>query len=114
MPDAHPPRAALAKLLGTLTTGEAVPQPEDEPWDETIRRLLSEQIIELTEETWFYYLEVLPPKLHRGGWFAFAEGQEQLTLFWRRHGQHFARRLTWEQTFQLCDATGLRRDYGCV
>ena len=78
---------SLANVFQRLTTGDSVPQPENEPWDETIRRLQSERIIEVTEETWFYFLEVLPPKLHYGSWFAFAEGQEELTLFWRRHGR---------------------------
>ena len=109
-PIASPP---LPTLLHTLATGDILARPEEEPWADMIRRICSGQIAEVTEETWFYFLEVLPPKLHRGSWFAFAEGQEELKFFWRRQGRHYARQLTWEQTFQLCEATGLRKDYGC-
>lgn len=104
-------RAALAPLLQTLMDGNVLAQPDDEPWADTIARLHSGHIVEVTEETWDYFLEVLPPKLQRGSWFAFAEGQEELTLFWVRQECFYARRLTWEQTFQLCDATGRPREY---
>lgn len=109
--DAPIPRAALTALLHTLTDGNVLAQPDDEPWADTIARLHSGRIVEVTEETWDYFLDVLPPKLQRGSWFAFAEGQEELTIFWQRQGRFFARRLSWEQTFQLCDAAGRPREY---
>ena len=95
--------------------GETVKaQAEHEEWEQTIERThVTGRVHEITEETWFYFLEVLPPKLLRGRWFAFAEGQEPLTIFWRRNGIHYCRRLTEEETDRVCAASGLPRNYGC-
>ena len=113
-PHAQAAGETLNELLTSLTTGvPAVEQPDDEPWPDVIARLQVEgRIAEFTEEVWYYFLEVLPPKLLRGSWFAFAEGQEPLKMFWRRQGKHYVRQLTWEETHRLCDATGLPKDYG--
>ena len=73
---------------------------------------VADRIAQITEETWYWFLEVLPPKLHGGSWFAFAEGQEPLKIFCRQRGQHFCRQLTWEETWRVCEASGLPRDYG--
>lgn len=55
-------------------------------------------VCEVDEETYFYFLEVLPPQLMEGGFFCFAEGLEPYMLFWRRTGQFYARQLTWDET----------------
>jgi hypothetical protein len=104
----------LKELLMSLSTGSPIAeQPEEERWPDMIGRLQVEgRIAEVSEEVWFYFLEVLPPKLLRGSWFCFAEGQEPLKLFWRKQGRFFGRQLTWEETNRLCNATGLSKDYG--
>ncbi len=90
-------------------------QPEEEEWHATVERLSSAgRIAEITEETWFHFLEVLPPKLHCGRAFAFAEGQEPLRLFWHRRGKYYGRQLTQEETNRVCDLTGLPRHYGSL
>jgi len=68
-----------------------------EDWQEFIRVMHSGQPFEVDEEMWEYWLEVLPPVLmnkeitfmpgHEGHPvkvdFGFAEGNEQVTVFWR-------------------------------
>ena len=116
MPESDPPATGetLEDLLRSLTTGVPISeQPDGEQWPNVIARLQVEgRIAEISEEVWYYFLEVLPPKLLRGSWFAFAEGQEPLKLFWRKQGRHYGRQLTWDETHRLCDATGLPKDYG--
>jgi hypothetical protein len=58
-------------------------------------------VCEVGEETYFYYLELLPPQLIDGGFFCFAEGSEPYTLFWRRQGRYFAKQLTPTETSRL-------------
>ena len=53
------------------------------------------------EETYYYFLEVLPPQYQNGNVFAFAEGTEELRVFWRSKGQYFCRQLTWDETVIL-------------
>ncbi|MBI3468319.1 MAG: hypothetical protein HY000_35395 [Planctomycetes bacterium] len=117
MPEPEQPLSAggnLKGLLASLTIGAPIAElPEDEEWPAVITRLHVEgRIAEITEETWYYFLEVLPPKLLRGSLFAFAEGQEPLKLFWRKAGRYYGRQLTWDETCKLCKATGLPKDYG--
>jgi hypothetical protein len=86
--------------------------PDNEDWSGLIQRIsVPGQINEITEETYFYFLEVLPPRLFNGNQFCFAEGSEPLRLFWRRKGRHFCRQLTWDETRHVCDASGLPREY---
>jgi hypothetical protein len=70
------------------------------------------RIHEITEEFSLYFLDVLPPKIHGGWWFAFADGQEPLTIFWQSAGKRYCRRLTDDETARLCNASGLPPDYG--
>ena len=113
-PDEPATGKTLEALLRSLTTGVPTAEyVENEEWPNVIARLQVEgRIAEISEEVWYYFLEVLPPKLLRGSWFAFAEGQEPLKLFWRKQGRRYGRQLTWDETHRLCDATGLPKDYG--
>ena len=52
----------------------------------------------IDEETYLYFLEVLPPKFMQKGLFAFAEGAEELRLFWRSGGEFFCRQLSWDES----------------
>ena len=59
-------------------------------------------ICAIDEETYDYFLEVLPPK-YQGHGFAFAEGAEPLRYFWHTTPlQFFCRQLTWDETRQFC------------
>lgn len=113
MPESNGRRGGFSALYRDLTIGDAVPRPEPEEWGDTIERIhVTGRINEVTEETYWYFLEVLPPKMMRSNFFAFAEGQEPLTLFWESNGKHFCRRLTEEETTRFCEASGLSKNYG--
>ena len=64
-------------------------------------------VCEVDEETYFYYLEVLPPQLMLGGCFGFAEGASPYVLFWRRGGRFFVRQLTMGETADLATRAGI-------
>ena len=92
---------------------ETIALPEQEEWKELIERItVPGRINEITEVTYWYFLEVLPPRIFNGNEFCFAEGEEPLRLFWHCRGRYFCRQLTWEETHRICDASGLPRDYG--
>jgi len=42
---------------------------------------------EIDEEAYFWFLEVLPPRIMTGSFFCFAEGMEPFRLFWKSDGQ---------------------------
>ena len=105
---------SLARVYADLKDCSDVTElPEEEDWPALIQRIsVPGRINEITEETYWYFLEVLPPRLFNGNEFCFAEGDEPLRLFWFRQGRHFCRQLTPEETHHVCDASGLPRDYG--
>ena len=105
---------SLARIYADLMTcSDSTDLPEDEDWRCLIQRIsVPGRINEITEETYWYFLEVLPPRLFNGNRFCFAEGDEPLRLFWSRTGRYFCRQLTREETHRVCDASGLPRDYG--
>ena len=105
--------AGLARLYADLMADEVAVAPEDEQWPDLIERIsVPGRIHEVTEEIYWYFLEVLPPRLFNGNVFSFAEGDEPLRLFWHRAGRYFCRQLNWDETRRVCDASGLPREYG--
>lgn len=93
----------VSSFLSCLSAAEHVPRPENEEWKELINRInVPGRIAMIDEKTYFYFLEVLPPKFMTGGLFAFAEGAEEIQLFWRSNGQFFCRKLTWNETRDFC------------
>lgn len=107
----------LREFLLQLSSGESGPLPTEESWSEMIARIqVTQRIHEIRADTFDYFLEVLPPKWMRGHFFAFAEGQEPLQLFWNAADSadtFFTRRLTEEEIDQFCRLSGIPRDYGC-
>ncbi len=105
----------LTEYLQDLTKGEPATRPAPgETWKRTMRRIaVFGETAEVDEQTYWHFLEVLPPQWMDGDTFTFcfAEGMEPLRLFWRRGERYFCRRLTWEETHAFCDLAGLRRDY---
>lgn len=99
-------------LLSCLSVAEHVPRPEGEDWGAMIARISVPGVIaDIDEETFFYFLEVLPPKFQSGNAFAFAEGAEPLHLFWRCGGTFFCRQLTWDETKVFCHHAGVSFPY---
>ena len=102
----------LKYFLSTMSVAPRVPRPDGEEWAGMIARISAPATIaEIDEETFFYFLEVLPPKFQSGGMFAFAEGAEELRLFWRSAEQHFCRQLTWDETKTFCSLAGMSFPY---
>ena len=106
--------SSVIHLYCELTSGiENAELPENEQWYDLINRIsVPGRINEITEDTYWYFLEVLPPKLFNGNQFCFAEGDEPLRLFWCSLGRYFCRQLTREETYRVCEATGLPKYYG--
>ena len=93
----------LPAFLAELRTAPITPRPPDEDWSGMIARtaLVSVACV-IDEETYDYFLEVLPPK-YMGHGFAFAEGAEALRWFWRaKTDQFYCRQLTWDETKEFC------------
>jgi hypothetical protein len=107
--------SALAEYLARLKAGKAVSLPPGgEEWAEHVRRISVEgQIVEVSEEQYDYWLEVLPPHWMNGSHFCFAEGAEVFRLFWhdRTSGRHRARQLSWDETLRFCELAGIPRPY---
>ena len=97
------PPTILAEAVARLQEAKVIPRPEGEEWPVLITRIsVPSQIAAIDEETFWYFLEVLPPKYQRGNLFAFAEGAESLRLFWQKGEQYFCRQLTWDETQDFC------------
>ena len=94
---------SFAEFVAFLRQAEIVPRPAGEEWSAMIARIsVTSTIAAIDKETFFYFLEVLPPKFLQGGLFAFAEGAESLRVFWRTGDLHFCRALTWDETQEFC------------
>lgn len=94
--------------VAQLMQAELVPRPEDEEWSAHVERIcVPGRVAAVTEDDYFYWLEVLPPKYQRGSLFAFAEGAEALRLFWQQGDQSFCRQLTWDETAEFCRLAGI-------
>ena len=97
------PPTTLREYIAQLQQADIIPNPEGEEWPALITRISShDQIAAIDGKTYWYFLEVLPPKYQRGGLFAFAEGAEALRLFWQKGDRHFCRQLTWDETTIFC------------
>lgn len=97
------PAPTFAELLMQLQNAEIVPRPDNENWQAHVTRIsVHGRCVEVTEEEYFYWLEVLPPRFQRGNLFAFAEGAEALRLFWQRGEQYYCRQLTEIETAAFC------------
>jgi len=113
MPDDLPQPSIGRVYLELMTAAETTALPEQERWKELIERItVPGRINEVTEETYWYFLEVLPPRLFNGNEFCFAEAAEPLRLFWHYRRRYYCRQLTWEETHRVCDASGLPKHYG--
>ena len=93
----------LSEFLADLQKADIIPCPRAEEWAAMIARIsIPNRIAAIDEETFWYFLEVLPPKYQRGRLFAFAEGAEALRLFWQTRAGCFCRQLTSDETADFC------------
>lgn len=68
---------------------------------------MPEQIVQVTEEDYYYWLEVLPPRWMRGSHFCFAEGDEAFRLFWQEGNSYFCRQLSNDETLFFCSLASI-------
>jgi alkanesulfonate monooxygenase SsuD/methylene tetrahydromethanopterin reductase-like flavin-dependent oxidoreductase (luciferase family) len=97
------PHRSLAEFVAFMRQAAIVPRPEGEEWSAMIARIsVSGRVAAIDEESFWYFLEVLPPKYQRGSLFAFAEGAEALRIFWQNGDAYFCRQLTGDETQEFC------------
>ena len=99
------PPTSLSHYVALLKQAPVVPLPAHEEWKEHVERIsVPGRITEVTEEDWYYWLEVLPPHYLNGSHFCFAEGAEEFRFFWRDKAteRYLTRQLTWEETVLFC------------
>jgi hypothetical protein len=97
--------STLAENVKELKEGEPVALPPSEEWRAHVERISTPgRIAEVTEEDYFYWLEVLPLKCQRGSLFCFAEGADHFRVFWQDGEERFfCRQLTEEETARFCE-----------
>ena len=97
------PSTNLLAFLAALRSAPIIPRPPHEEWSAMIARTDQAWVVcAIDQETYDYFLEVLPPK-YMGHGFAFAEGAEPLRYFWPvKPDQFFCRQLTWDETKEFC------------
>lgn len=100
--------ATLQSLIALLKDGRPVPRPVDETWAGMVERITApSRIAEVDEETYWYFLEVLPPRWMGPGGFAFGEGADHLRLFWKAGGMYFCRQLSAGENALFCKLAGI-------
>lgn len=99
--------AAVQRTLATLRASPALFGPPGEPWADMMRRIATPgHAAEVDQESYDYYLNVLPPRWMGEG-FMFAEGAEPLRYFWRAGRRFFCRQMSWNETLIFCAAAGV-------
>ena len=92
----------LWAFIETLVASESHPATgDDPPWFEP------GQVCEIDKKTYWYFLELLPPRWMHGNWFAFGEGAGRFRLFWEIQDAYFARELTDDETRTFCGLSGV-------
>jgi hypothetical protein len=102
--------ATLQDYLAQLTSGPVVPgSSQESDWPKHVETVSTAgQVVQISEDDWYFWLEVLPPRWQRGALFCFADGEEAFRLFWYRDGEFFARQLTNDETLTFCGLSGVR------
>lgn len=102
------PTVSLQEFLAEVRAGPIVGRPPDEDWAAMISRTGQAGVVcAIDQETYDYFLEVLPPR-YMGRGFAFAEGAEPLRYFWHvKPASYFCRQLTWDETQDFCRLAGI-------
>lgn len=99
----------FGEMLAALKTGEPVPVPDREDWKGMIERTTAPgRVSQVDDETYDYFLDVLPPRWMGRAGFAFGEGADHLRLYWRGPQQtFFCRQMTPEESALFCRLAGI-------
>ena len=63
--------------------------------------------VEINEDRYLEYLDMLPPRYMSGNLFSFGEGTGPITLFWEDSGKHYAHHLSQADTERFCELVGI-------
>ena len=61
----------------------------------------------MAEDTYDYFLDVLPPRWMGRGGFAFGEGADHIRLFWKAGDRFLSRQLTADENATFCRLAGI-------
>lgn len=90
-------------LRQLVDTDVHVPTADDPPWYEPGK------LYEIDEETYWYFLELLPPRWIDGDWFAFGEGADPFRIYFKSGSGYLVRQLTDDETLTFCELSGVAR-----
>ena len=100
--------ASIGAFIRYLKTGDPSPLPNREVWSDMIRLTTAPgALCEVTEDTYDYFLDVLPPRWMGREGFAFGEGMDYVRLFWKSAEKYFSRQLTQEENATFCRLAGI-------
>lgn len=94
--------SSMQEFYQRMLAGSPGPMPTGEGAVHRAVCMLDEgETIEVDEETFDYFLDVLPLRYQGPGCFAFAEGAEPFRFFWKRSCRYFCRQLSWDESHFL-------------
>jgi hypothetical protein len=111
----------LREYIAQLKRAPAVSAPPSDNWKEHVECIsVPHRVCEVSEEDYFYWLEVLPPKWMRSSSFCFGEGYDPFRLFWAQRAapawcrqnqtsRYYCRQLTDDETDTFCRLAGMPR-----
>jgi hypothetical protein len=102
--------ATLREYIAQLKQAPDVSPPPSDNRKEHVECIsVPGRIAQVTEEDYYYWLEVLPPKWMSGSHFCFGEGYDPFRLFWMTHrdDRYWCRQLTDEETDTFCRLAGM-------
>ena len=83
-------------LNSRLRSQDAKTSQESPPWWE------DGVTVEVDQQTYYRYLDMLPPRFMNGDLFAFGEGAGNFVLFWQESKRYFAQQLSLSDTETFC------------
>ena len=100
--------ASIGAFIRYLQAGVPSLLPKGEIWSEMIRRMTAPgALCEVSEDTFDYFLDVLPPRWMGREGFAFGEGMDYVRLFWKSGEKFLSRQLTREENVTFCRLAGI-------
>jgi len=110
MSQKHTLQYSFRSLLSELMSGETIEtHHSDLSHDEFTTCMQQGRIVPISEETWWEFLEILPPRWMNANAFVFAEGGNSFRLYWKQGNEHFVRQLSEDETDLFCKLSGVSR-----
>ena len=97
-------RSKLSQFLNRHLRIKGALHEDDEqcpPWWEI------DTTVEIKEQTYYEYLDLLPPRYMDGNMFAYGEGFGAFSIFWSQAGKFYVHHLSLADTEVFCECAGL-------